>query len=379
MNVPLIDLKAQYLAIKDEIHIAINRVLNSACYIMGEEVNLFEKEFASFCTAKHCVGVASGTAALHLALIACGIKSGDEVITVPYTFAATVEAISYVGAKPVFVDIEPDTYTMDVNQLEQAITEHTKAIIPVHLYGHPANMSQIMEVAKKYKLKVIEDAAQAHGAMFNGKKVGTFGDVSCFSFYPAKNLGAYGDAGAIVTNSDDLASQVRLFCDHGRTDKYSHKVQGFNYRLDAMQAAILRVKLKYLQKWTEARRERAKYYNKLFLDLPSILPKEKAGCYHVYHLYVIRTPKRDEVRKSLKKEGIDTGIHYPIPIHLQEACNYLGYKAGDFPNAEACANEVISLPIYPELQEKEQNKVVGVIKKFLQGSVEKLAVGGAIK
>lgn len=374
MAIPLIDLKSQYNAIKHEVRSSIDRVLDSACYIKGEEVNCFEKEFASFCGAKHCVGVASGTAALHLALLACGVQPGDEVITVPYTFVATVEAVSYVGAKPVFVDIEPITYAMDVNKLEQAITKRTKAIIPVHLYGHPANMNKLIEVAKKYKLKVIEDAAQAHGAMIAGKKVGTFGDVGCFSFYPAKNLGAYGDGGAIVTNDDYIDNQIRLLSDHGRTDKYSHLVQGFNYRLDAIQAAILRVKLKYLQEWTEQRRKKANRYNELLFDLPIILPKEENGYYHVYHLYVIRTPKRDALRDFLSKESIDSGIHYPIPLHLQEACKHLGYKSGDFPKSEECAKEVISLPLYPELKEGEQNKIANVIKNVLAKLTEKAVV-----
>ena len=365
-QIPLVDLKEQYLTIKDEIHSAIDRVLNSTCFIMGEEVVSFEKEFAAFCNTRHCIGVSNGTAALHLALLACDIRPGDEVITVPFTFIATWEAISHTNARTVFVDIDPKTYTIDVDQLEQAITDRTKAIVPVHLYGHPANMNHIMEIAKKYNLKVIEDAAQAHGAMFQKQTVGTFGDIGCFSFFPAKNLGAYGDAGAVITNDDALAEKIRLLRDHGRTEKHLHKIEGFNQRLDAIQAAILKVKLKHLNEWTQARRRLAKSYGEMLSDLPLELPYEAPECYHVYHLYVVRTHKRNALQAAFRQKGIETGIHYLLPLHLQDACRYLCYKSGDFPVAEACANTVISLPLYPELSREHQDEIVREIKKPLQ-------------
>lgn len=377
-HISLVDLKAQYVGIKDEIHVAIDCVLNSACFVMGKEIALFEEEFAAFCGTRHCIGVASGTSALHLALLACGIEPGDEVITVPFTFIATTEAISYVGAKIVFVDIEPTTYTIDVNKLEQAITSRTKAIIPVHLYGHPANMNSLMEIARKYKLKVIEDAAQAHGAMLNGKHVGTFGDVGCFSFFPAKNLGAYGDAGAVITNDVTIANRIRLLCNHGRREKYLHEMEGFNYRLDAIQAAILRVKLKYLHKWIDDRRDCAMYYKKLLDNLLLILPSEAPGYHHSYHLYVVRTEKRDELKTRLSQEGIETGIHYPIPLHLQPVYKNLGYRRGDFSVSEKCANTVISLPIYPELSKPHQNEIVQAIQKVVPKQVREEVLKGGI-
>lgn len=377
-KIPLVDLKVQYISIRDEIQVAINKVLDSTCFVMGEEVALFEKEFAAFCGARYCVGVANGTAALHLALLACGIKPGDEVITTPYTFIATTEAISHVGAKVVFVDIEPTTYTIDVNKLEQAITSRTKAIIPVHLYGHPANMSCIMQIAAKYKLKVIEDAAQAHGAMFHGQSVSTFGDIGCFSFFPAKNLGAYGDAGAVVTNNDAIAKRICLLRNHGRAEKYEHEMEGFNYRLDTLQAAILRVKLKYLSQWTEARRKCAMYYEELLHNLPLVLPSEVQGCHHVYHLYVVRTPQRDTLRAVLRQQGIETGIHYPLPLHIQGAYHHLGYKEGDFPVAEVCARSVISLPLYPELSKAHQYEIMQAMRKVITDSETMSVAGGLI-
>ena len=378
MTIQLIDLKAQYISIKDEINSAINRVLDSACFISGEEVSLFEKEFAGFCRARHCAGVSSGTAALHLALLGCEIGPGNEVITSPNTFIATCEAISHTGAKIVFVDIEPNTYTIDVEKLEQAITKQTKAIIPVHLYGHPANMPHILEIAKQYNLKVIEDAAQAHGAKVNGQMVGTFGDVGCFSFFPAKNLGSYGDAGGIITNNNEIAEHVFLLRNHGRASKFIHKIEGFNCRLDSLQASILRVKLKYLSKWTEIRRKLAANYSDFLKDLPVVLPYEALDCYHVYHLYVIRTCQRDKLRTSLKEQGIETGIHYPVPLHLQPAYKYLGYNRGDFPVTEKCADEIISLPLYPELSKVNQEKVMREIKNILVEKEKTVLAGGIV-
>lgn len=377
-NIPLVDLKAQFDFIKGEIYEAIKQVLESQCFVMGEEVRLFEKEFADFCGARHCISVASGTAALHLALVACGIGEGDEVITVPNTFIATTEAISYARAKIVFVDIDPATYTIDVDQLEQSITKRTKAIIPVHLFGHPANMKRIIEIAQKYKLKVIEDVAQAHGAKLHGQSVGTFGDIGCFSFFPAKNLGAYGDAGAIITNNDVFAKHIRLLCNHGREKKYEHEIEGFNYRLDTLQAAVLRVKLKYLPQWIEARRKRALYYKELLHNLPLIIPQEAPGCYHAYHLYVIQAQKRDIIRTSLSQQGIETGIHYPLPLHLQNAYRYLNHCKGDFPVTEACANSIISLPLYPELSDRDQYDVAQTIHKVLsfEQARKAITIGG---
>jgi dTDP-4-amino-4,6-dideoxygalactose transaminase len=362
MNIPLVDLKAQYVAIKPEIDEAINRVLESTQFIMGEEVTSFEKEFAAFCDSKYAVGVASGTAALHLALLACGIGPNDEVITVPNTFIATTEAISYVGAKIKFVDVDAETYTIDVSQVEKSVTDKTKAILPVHLYGHPADMGPIMQIAKAHNLKVIEDAAQAHGAQYKGRSVGAIGDVGCFSFFPAKNLGAYGDAGMVVTNNAEIAERVSLLRNHGRAEKYGHLMEGYNYRLDALQAAILHVKLKHLEEWTEARRRNAKLYNALLTGLQLELPKEAEWAKHVYHLYVVRCENRTKLQEALKNKGIATGIHYPIPLHLQPAYANLELTKGVFPVTEECAETVLSLPMYPELTGEQIETITETIK-----------------
>ena len=367
MTIPLVDLKAQYLSIKDEIHDAINRVMNSSHFILGEEVKLFEEEFADFCGARFAIGTSSGTSALHLALLACAVGPGDEVITSPYTFIATVEAISYTGAGPVFVDIDPESCNIDATKIEKALTEKTKAIIPVHLYGHPVDMDSILTIAEKRGLKVIEDAAQAHGAEYKGKRVGAIGDVGCFSFYPAKNLGAYGDGGMVVTNDSRIADKVRLLRNHGRREKYEHLIEGYGYRLDALQAAILRVKLRHLEEWTEKRRANAATYNQLLQGLEVATPKEMAYAKHVYHLYVIRIKHRERIRAKLREEGIETGIHYPIPLHLQKAYQYLGYSRGDFPMAEGCSEEVISLPMFPELTEEQIGWIAESIANALAG------------
>jgi dTDP-4-amino-4,6-dideoxygalactose transaminase len=364
--IPFVDLKAQYDSIKDEINEAIQNVLNNTSFIMGEELKKFEEEFAQFCDVKYAIGVANGSDALILALRACGIGEGDEVITVPHTFIATTEAISNVGGKVVFVDIDPKTYTIDVSKIEEKITEKTKAIIPVHLYGQPADMDPIMKLAKKYNLKVIEDAAQAHGAEYKGEKVGSLGDVGCFSFYPGKNLGAYGDAGMVVTNNEEIAEKVKLLRNHGRiTKKYEHDIEGYSSRLDNLQAAILRVKLKYLNEWNDKRRNNAKRYNELLSNINGIItPYEAEYAKHVYHLYVIRTDKeRDKLREELKSKGIATGIHYPVPLHLQPAYSYLGYKEGDFPVTEKVSQEILSLPMFAELNDEQIGKVVKMIKK----------------
>jgi len=364
MNIPLVDLRRQYLSIKKEVDQAIQEVIDNSAFIMGENVQEFENEFAEFCGVRYGVGTSSGTTALHLALVVCGIKQGDEVITVPYTFIATTEAISYTGAKVVFVDIEDRSYTMDPEKIEQAITERTKAIIPVHLFGHPADMDKITKIAKKRNLVVIEDACQAHGAEYRAKKVGSLGDIACFSFYPGKNLGAYGDAGMVVTDNKELAEKVRLLRDHGRNKKYYHQVEGYNYRLDAIQAAILRVKLRHLAEWTEKRRRNAKLYNELLKGSGVKTPVEMEYAKHVYHLYVIRTEKREELYSRLKEKGISVAIHYPLPLHLQEAYRYLGWKKGDFPISEGCAKGLLSLPMFPELTREEIAEIVQVIKNF---------------
>lgn len=366
-KINFVDLKRQYQSIKAEIDEAISRVINGTNFILGDEVEEFEKEFAEFCQTKFCIGVASGTDALFLSLKALDIGPGDEVITVPNTFIATVLAISLTGAKPIFVDINSQTYNIDFQKIEEKITRKTKAIIPVHLYGQPAEMDKILTVAKKYNLKVIEDACQAHGAEYQGRRVGSFGDLAAFSFYPSKNLGAYGDGGAITTNNAELAEKIRMLRNYGQRIKYQHLVKGFNSRLDTLQAAILRVKLKYLDQWNKSRRQNAQLYNQLLVDTDVITPKEIPGANAVYHLYVIRTQKRDELVKFLSKRNISTVIHYPIPIHLQPAYQDLDYKLGDFPITEKISKEIISLPMFPELTKEEINYVVQSIKEFLYG------------
>lgn len=367
MPIPLVDLKAQYRAIKKEIDRAIFEAIKNTNFILGENVQKFEKEFAKFCKVKYAIGVGNGTDALYLALRVLGIKTGDEVITPPNTFIATVEAITLNGAKPVFVDINPETYNIDITKIEKAITKKTKAIVPVHLYGQPADIGPILKIAKKYNLKVIEDAAQAHGAEYKGKRVGGLGDVGCFSFFPAKNLGAYGDGGMVVTNNKKIAEKVRLLRNHGRVQKYEHQIEGINSRLDELQAAILRVKLRYLNKWNQARRQRAKLYDNSLKNIKGVkIPFTPSWAVPVYYVYTIRTKERDKLQESLKKEGISTGLYYPIPLHLQPAYKYLGYKIGDFPETERAAKEILSLPICPELSKKDQNYVIQKIKEFFK-------------
>ena len=365
--IPFVDLKSQYDSIKDKIDEAIQNVLNNTSFIMGEELKKFEEEYALFCDVKYAIGVANGSDALILALKACSIGEGDEVITTPHTFIATAEAISNVGGKIVFVDIDPKTYTIDISKIKEKINERTKAIIPVHLYGQFSDMEPIMELAKKYNLKIIEDAAQAHGAEYKGEKVGSIGDVACFSFYPGKNLGAYGDAGMITTNDGEIAEKVKLLRNHGRiTKKYEHEIEGYSSRLDNLQAAILRVKLKYLNEWNDMRRSNAKKYNELLSNIDGIItPYEADYAKHVYHLYVIRTEKgRDKLREELKSKGIATGIHYPIPLHLQPAYRYLEFKEGDFPVTEKASQEILSLPMFAELNDEQIEEIVELIKKF---------------
>ncbi len=367
MSIPLVDLKAQYRAIKPDIDAAIQRVIDNTSFIMGPEVTAFEEEFAAFCGAEYAVGTDSGTAALHLALLVLGVGPGDEVITAAHTFIATAEVISLVGARPVFVDVDPRTYNMDPDHIEAAITPRTKAIIPVHLYGQPAEMDAVLDVARRHGLRVIEDAAQAHGAEYRGRRVGTMGDVACFSFYPGKNLGAYGDAGCLVTNDPDLAEQARMLRNHGRQAKYEHLVTGYGYRLDGLQAAILRAKLARLEEWTERRRQNAATYNELLADSGLVLPYEPEHVRAVYHLYVIRVPERDALLAHLHQRGIGAGIHYPIPLHLQPVYRHLGYERGAFPVAEEATDHVLSLPMYPELTRGQMEEVVGAIREFERG------------
>jgi len=349
MAIPLVDLKKQYEEIQDEIDIAVHDVIIDTAFIGGKYVKEFEGAFGELCRAKYCVGVGNGTDAIYIALRALGVGPGDEVITVANSFIATSEAISLTGARVVFVDCDPATYTIDVDQVARAITPRTKAIVPVHLYGHPADMEKIREIAGAHNLFVVEDCAQAHGAEINGQRVGTFGDIGCFSFYPGKNLGAYGDGGAIITQREDLATKCRMIANHGRIDKYDHEFEGVNSRLDGLQAAILSVKLKYLEEWTEKRRAVAKQYGELLRYLPLELPVESDGCRHVYHLYVVRVKDRKAVQERLKEAGVATGIHYPIALPMLKAYQYLGHKPEDFPVAAKYSQEILSLPMYPEL------------------------------
>jgi len=342
--IPFVDLKAQYSNIKSEIDSAIQNILDSSQFVLGKEVSAFEEDFAAYCQTKYAIGVNSGTSALHLALLAAGIGPGDEVITVSMTFVATVAAIVYTGAKPVFVEVNPNSYCMDSNKLEAAITKHTKAIIPVHLYGQMADMDPILEIAKRHNLLVIEDAAQAHGAEYNGHRAGSMGDLGCYSFYPGKNLGAYGEGGAVVTNNPEYNRTIRMLRDWGAEKKYQHVLKGYNYRMEGFQGAILRVKLRHLENWTEARRAHAKLYNQALKNTGVKTPDEMPYARHVYHVYGICTPNRDLVQQSLQKAEIQSGIHYPIPVHLLPAYADLGYKSGDFPITEKIANEELSLP-----------------------------------
>ena len=364
MTIPLVDLKAQYVGIKLEIDAAMQRVVNNTSFILGKEVAEFEKNFAAFCRVQHCVGTDSGTAALHLALLICGVKPDDEVITTTHTFIATSEVISLVGANPVFVDIDPRTYNVDPNLIARAITPRTRAIIPVHLYGQPAEMDGILEIARKHNLRVIEDAAQAHGAEYRGQRAGTMGDVACFSFYPGKNLGAYGDAGALVTNDGELAAHARMLRDHGRSEKYAHKLVGYGYRLDSLQAAILGAKLPHLDAWNARRRAIAECYDELLTNSDVVTPFVPSHIKPVYHIYCIRHKNRDALQKHLKARGIDTGIHYPIPLHLQPVYQNLDYNVGDFPHTEKAANEILSLPMYPELTDTQVQQIADAIKEF---------------
>jgi dTDP-4-amino-4,6-dideoxygalactose transaminase len=354
MKVPFLDLKAHHAPIIDEFEGAIRKVIESSAFAGGPFVEKFEEEFAAFCGSKYAIGVGNGTDALWLTLLALGIGESDEVITVPNTFIATAEAITYCKAQPVFVDVDETTFTMDPAELEKSVTARTKAIIPVHLFGQPADMDPILEFARAHGLFVIEDAAQAHGAEYKGRKAGTMGDAGSFSFYPGKNLGAFGEAGAIVTDDAELRKKIQVLRDHGQARKYYHTMVGWNCRMDGIQAAVLSIKLRHLERANLLRREHALQYNQAFAGIDEIAtPFEASYARHVYHVYAIRVQERDEIRRRLEEKGIGSAVHYPIPIHLQEACRNLGYTAGAFPVAESLAEEFLSLPMFPELTEEQ--------------------------
>ena len=362
--IPFVDLKAQYASIRNEVNAAIQGVLDSCQFTLGSEVSAFEEEFAAYCQAGHGIGVNTGTSALHLALLAADIGSGDEVITVPFTFVATVSAIHYTGATPVFVDIDPRTFTIDATAIEAAITERTRAILPVHLYGQPADMDPILEIAQRHGLLVIEDAAQAHGAEYKGRRAGSIGDMGCFSFYPGKNLGACGEGGMVVTNNADYTRTIRMLRDWGAEKKYQHVLKGYNYRMEGMQGAVLRVKLRHLETWTEARREVAQRYHGLLAGSGVPTPEAMSYARHVYHIYAIRSDHRQQWHEVLQAQGIQTGIHYPIPVHLLPAFADLGYAAGRFPHSEQAANEVLSLPMFAELSAEQCEVVAHAVRSL---------------
>lgn len=365
MKIPLVDLQAQYRTIQPEVMAAVEQVLADMQLNLGPQTRAFEQEFADYCGCRYGVGISNGTDALALALRACNVGPGDEVITVANTFIATVEAIAMVGARPAFVDIDPNTYMMDWRQLEQALTPRTRAIIPVHLYGHPVEMQPVLEFAHAHGLRVIEDASQAHGATYQGQRVGSLGDIGCFSLYCSKNLGAYGEAGICVTNDSDLATSLRLLRDHGSRIRYQHEVLGVNARIDEMQAAILRVKLTHLDRWNEARQAHAHTYTEQLRRVVEALPIVHPASTHVYYVYVVQVQERDRLRQMLEREGIATGVHYPLPLHLQPACAQYDYTRGMFPVTEAVAERIVSLPMYPELTGEQIKTVVTAIEKCL--------------
>lgn len=363
--IPLVDLRAQYQSISADIHSAINRVLEEGQFIGGPEVSRFEGRFAEFCNSRYAIGVGNGTDALFLVLKALGIGPGDDVITTANTFIATAEAIVSVGATPVFCDVDPHHFNMTAQSLRSALTPNTKAVIPVHIYGQPAPMQEIMVVAREHSISVVEDAAQAHGAEYLGRRVGTWGDAATFSFYPAKNLGAYGDAGAVVTNDETLANTVRMMKDHGRSQKYLHDFPAVNSRLDTFQAAILDVKLNHMEAWNDARRTVAAKYDNALGEFPWLtLPIEIEGGRHVYHLYVVQSDNRDDLTAHLASQGIATGIHYPVPLHIQPAFAFMGHHAGEFPVSEQLGKSVLSLPMYPELDGRQLARVVAAVRAY---------------
>jgi dTDP-4-amino-4,6-dideoxygalactose transaminase len=372
LQVPLVDLHAQYLSLKAEIMQALEEVLEDMQLFLGPRLRAFEHAFASYCGCRYGVGVSSGTDALALALRACGIGPGDEVITVSNTFIATVEAIALVGATPVFVDIDAETYLLDWRQLDSVLTSRTRAVLPVHLYGHVVEMQPLLDFARAHGLRVIEDASQAHGAAYKGQRVGSLGDVGCFSLYYSKNLGAFGEAGICTTNDPVLAEQIQMLRDHGSRVRYHHEVMGVNARLDEVQAAVLQIKLPYLDRWNAARQAHAQTYNEQLRGVVEALPIVRPWGTHVYCYYVVQVPKRNEFRKALEQEGIGTNIHYPTPIHLQPACAQYGYTRGMLPITEAVASRIVSLPMYPELTEEQVHLVVNAVKKHIASGVAKM-------
>lgn len=372
-RIPYLDLLPQMRPLRKEIDRVIAKTLDQCTYCLGPDVAMFEKDFARFCDARHAIGFNNGTSALHVSMLLLNIGRGDEVITTPFTFAATSWAISYVGARPVFVDIDDATFNLDPSKVERAITRRTKAILPVHLYGQPCDLDPLLRVSRKHRLKLVEDAAQAHGATYRGKVVGTFGSLAAFSFYPTKNLGACGEGGALVTNDAALAGRARSLRDHGSTVRYHHDEVGYNYRMEGIQGAILRVKLKHLARWNAERRRIAQRYHELLADTPLRLPHEAGNVESVYHLYVVRHSRRDDLKNHLEKNGIGYSLHYPIPMHLQKCYASLGYSAGDFPIAEKAARECLCLPIYPGLGDSQIERVVKVIREFFGVSKKKIS------
>ena len=361
--IPFLNLKAQHASIEQDLLAAIKDTLASTQFALGKEVAAFEEEFAAYSGGRFGIGVNSGTSALHLALLAAGVGPGDEVITVSCTFVATVAAIDYTGARPVFVDVDADTLNMDVTQIEAAITDRTKAILPVHLHGQPADLDPILAIARRHRLVVIEDAAQAHGAEYKGRRVGSIGDMGCFSFYPGKNLGACGEGGMVVTNNEDFAQRIRMLRDWGQERKYHHALKGYNYRLEGIQGAILRVKLRHLDAWTEGRRQSASYYNELLAGSGITLPLEASYARHVYHVYGVRIPNRDAVQEAIQAREIQTGIHYPIPVHMQKAYREFGFGEDDLPVTERAATELLSLPMFPELERSQVEEVCDALRQ----------------
>ena len=367
-KIPYLDLVAQLRPLRKEIDAVIVRTIDNCSFCLGPDVAQFEKDFAKFIGAEHCVGFNSGTSALHVAMLLLGVGPGDEVVTTPFTFVATSWAISYVGAKPVFVDVDDATFNLDPKLVERAITPRTKAVMPVHLYGHPFDLDPILEICRKHKFPLVEDTAQSHGAKYKGKTVGTFGEISCFSFYPGKNLGACGEGGALLTNNAAFDKRARALREHGSTVRYYHDEVGYNYRMEGIQGAVLGVKLKHLAKWTAERRRVAHRYHELLADTPLQLPREAAWGESAYHLYVVRHPRRDELKAHLEANGVGCALHYPVPLHLQKCYANLGHKPGDFPVAEKAARECLSLPIFPELTDPQIQRVVTVIKDFFKKS-----------
>ena len=364
MKVPVLDLQKQYGALEGEIDAALKRVCENAWFKLGPEVERFERDWAAYCQARRCVGVNSGTSALHLALLACGVGPGDEVVTSPMSFFATAEAILYCGARPVFADIDPLTYNMDPACIEPLLTERTRAIMPVHLFGHPADMDPILALAREHGLAVIEDAAQAHGALYKGRKVGALADVGCFSFYVTKNLGAYGEAGAVVTNSPELADRTAMLRNHGQTGAYVHSAVGYNYRMTGFEGAVLNVKLPHLEAWNERRRRIARTYTDGLLDTPLALPREAEYATSAWHLYVVRCDRRDALQKHLEAAGVSVGVHYPVPIPKLDAMRGLGLSPAPIPQAERMAKEALTLPIYPEMTDEQVGFVIESVKAF---------------